>query len=225
MKTAICFHGQPRFYEITYDKVWSKMVEKHNADVFIHTYWSKDSVGELYPVRVKEVFNEEDLKIKEDTIKKLTDLYKPIYIDYNWYNDDIIYNHNHNYYQYYTQYSVKNLKCNHEQKNNFKYDMVIRTRFDFITSKLEYDIDLTNLAVPDNCPNEALYSDIFSISNSEVFDKISDCYLNLKDFEQNGNGHTEYAFKEQITKESIPVIKMKMACDILRSDLIGLSRI
>ena len=52
MRTAICFHGQPRFYDEMYHHIWKYLIQKYNADVFIHTYWDAHHVGELYPVRV-----------------------------------------------------------------------------------------------------------------------------------------------------------------------------
>jgi hypothetical protein len=222
MRTAICFHGQPRFYDEMYDHIWKNLIEKYKADVFIHTYWSTSHVGELYPVRVLEAFNEEDIKIKEDSIEKLTELYKPVSIEYDWYDSIKINKHQTNYYQYYTQYAVKNLKCEHEQQNNFKYDMIIRARLDYACRRLDYDLDLSYLWVPDTCPNETLYTDAFSVSNSEYFDKISDCYINLDSFELCGHGTTEYALKEQITLENIPINKIPMKADVLRSNRIAL---
>jgi hypothetical protein len=218
MRTAICFHGQPRFYDEMYHHIWKYLIQKYNADVFIHTYWDAHHVGELYPVRVRDMFNEEDIKIKEDAIKKLTELYKPVCIEYDWYDSLKISKHQTNYYQYYTQYAVKNLKCLYEQQNSFNYDMVIRTRFDFACRRTDYDLDLSSLWVPDTCPNQGLYTDAFSVSNSEYFDRVSDCYLNLELFDAVGNGHTEYALKSQIEKEKIPVNKIAMKADVLRSD-------
>ncbi len=222
MRTAICFNGQPRFYNDMYNHVWGKLIEKYDADVFIHTYWSQKDVGELYPVRVESVFDREDIMIKEDTIDKIKNIYKPVSIEYDWYDTVNVSKHKNNYYQYYTQYAVKNLKSLYEKNNSFKYDMIIRTRFDFACRRIDYDLDLSFLWVPDTCPDGSLYTDAFSVSSSEYFDKISDCYTNLEEFEKNGNGDMERAFKSQIEKESIPVNKIQMKADVLRSNRISL---
>jgi hypothetical protein len=222
MRTAICFHGQPRFYEEMYNHIWKTIIEKYKADVFIHTYWSNLHIGDLYPVRVRDVFNDEDLKIKEDIIENIVDMYNPVCVEYDWYDSIKINKHQSNYYQYYTQYAVKNLKCKYENIYDFKYDMVIRTRFDFACKKTDYDVDLSYMWVPDTCPNESFYTDAFSVSNSDYFDKVSDCYLNLEEFESYGNGGTEYAFKSQILKEKIPINKIPMKADVLRSDRVAL---
>lgn len=218
MKTAICFHGQPRFYDEMYYHIWRTLIEKYKADVFIHTYWSPSQVGGIYPVRVRQAFNEEDIKVKENAIENIKSLYNPISIEYDWYDSSKINKHQTNYYQYYTQYAVKNLKCKYENTFGFKYDMVIRTRFDFACRRTDYDLDLSFLWVPDTCPNAGLYTDAFSVSNSEYFDKASDCYLNLEGFEAAGTGHTEYAFKSQVSEQKIPVNKIPMIADVLRSD-------
>jgi hypothetical protein len=222
MNTAICFYGQPRFYDEMYNHIWKDLIKKYNADVFIHTYWSKDNVEELYPVRTRYAFNDEDIKIKYETIEKLQELYKPVYLEYDWYNSIKINKHQTNYYQYYTQYAVKNLKCIYEKQNSFRYDMIVRTRFDFACRRLDYDLDLSYLWVPDTCPNNEFYTDAFSISNSNYFDKVSDCYKNLEEFELTGNGGMEYAFRSQIVKENIPVNRIPMRADVLRSDRITL---
>lgn len=223
MKTALCFYGQPRFYTETYDHLYKKLIALYNCDVFIHTYWNKNNVGEYYPCRSINSFEKEDLLIKEDTISNLVNMYSPKKILVEWYDSENIPEKASNYFQYYTQYAVKNIKKEYEKECNFIYDMIIRTRFDFVFSKTEFNVDLSFLNIPDVCPNKSLYCDSFSISNSSIFDNISDCFLNIFEFSNNGCGHEERAFKSQIDKHNIPVKLMDLKADILRSNKVAFS--
>lgn len=223
MRTALCLYGQPRFYKIAYDHLYKKIIEKYSADVFIHTYWSENHIGEEYPVRVRDAYEIEDIIVGTDIINGIQEIYKPVLFMWEWYDSPNIYKQQPNVFQYYTQFASKNLKCIHQDNNKFKYDMVFRSRFDFVTSNMQYEFDMNRLWVPDTCPNGDLFQDAFSVSNSYLHDQISDCYLNLEEFETTGNHHTEYAFKSQIEKMQISTGKICMTGDILRSNKYALT--
>lgn len=225
MKAALCLHGQPRFFEVAYNHTYSKIIDKYDCDVFIHTYWSESNIGDIYPTRVPDAFKKEDIEIKPDTIDRLIKIYNPKSIKYSWYDYNIISNHPSSYYQYYTQYEVKNMKVKYEQDNSFIYDMVFRTRFDYVFNYLDYDLDLDYLWVHATYgdPQPQIYNDMFSVSNSHNYNKACDTYLNIKEFESVGFGEYEYAFREQIKKENIPIKKIYTEADVLRSDLKALN--
>ena len=67
MNIALCFYGQPRFYTITHKLYYSKILEEYKPDVFIHTWWSNDMVGSLYPhaKHVGNALQEEDIIVKQ----------------------------------------------------------------------------------------------------------------------------------------------------------------
>lgn len=199
MKIALCFYGQPRFLEEAYKLSFKKILDKFTPDVYVHTWWDKELVGTPYSVAdwAKSSIIKEDLLYKPNTIDKIIELYNP-----KKYQIDSPVNHfsppkPHNYYQFYTQYAVKELV-----KDN--YDIIIRSRFDMkILQPLPIEIT-PNLVVSNSIPNNSLLNDLLSISNQENYNKISNIYLNLEEFNAQGVGEREYAFKAQVDKENIP---------------------
>lgn len=74
---------------------------------------------------------------------------------------------------FYRIYRANLLKKEHEFSNNFKYDLVIRSRFDVKINSNKFDQDVIYMLThPDNS-----VLDIFFASSSYVMDSISECYL------------------------------------------------
>jgi len=207
MNIALCFYGQPRFYDITFYNYYNMILDNYNPDVFIHTWWSENMVNNLYPCAkwAETALAEKDRLIKSDVIEKLNAFYNPKAIKYDDYDLVDIKQYKPNYYQYYTQYAVKELLSKYELENNIEYDLVIRTRFDLLIKQdVPYQID-DNLWVSSSCPYTDRYNDLFSFSNSKNYKKLSDVYLNLEEFDSKNKGETEWALMSQIQKENIPV--------------------
>ena len=213
MNIALCFYGQPRFYGITFHNYFNHILEKYNPDVFIHTWWSKNMVGSLYPCAPWAIaaLSEEDRIVKNSVIDDLIKFYNPKKIKYDDYNLVNIKHHKPNYYQYYTQYAVKELLTQYELEKEIEYDLVIRARFDLlIRQNIPYQID-NNLWISNSCPHHDKYNDLFTFSNSKNYKKISDAYLNLEEFESEydakytNKGNAEWPFTKQILKENIPI--------------------
>lgn len=225
MNIALCFYGQPRFYDITHKLYYSKILEEYTPDVFIHTWWSKEMINTVYPSarHAESALSIEDRTVKPNLIENLQSFYNPKRIQFDDYNTDKIKNHKPNHYQYYTQYAVKELLKNYEIENGIEYDLVIRTRFDLLIQQyVPYTID-DSLWVTSCCPYSDRYNDLFSFSNSKNYKKISDTYLNLEEFEQMGagQGEMEWAFTNQTKKENIEVKKFDAeykTFDILRTN-------
>lgn len=207
MNIALCFYGQPRFYDITYRNYFEQILKTYAPDVFIHTWWGKEMVGSLYPCAkwAESALSEQDREVKEGIIEDLVQWYTPKRMQYDTYSTVNIRQHKPNYYQYYTQYAVKNLLAEYEKEMDIEYDLVIRTRFDLLIRQyIPYQVD-DNLWVSSSCPYSDRYNDLFSFSNSKNYKKLSDIYLNLEEFESAGRGEIEWALLSQIQKENIPV--------------------
>jgi len=199
MKIALCFYGQPRFLKEAYIVSYKKILEKYSPEVYVHTWWDEKVIGQQYSVAewARRAIHEEDLVYKSDTIEQIYKLYNPIKIQIDSPIDHFLYGRPNNYYQFYTQYAVKELV-------DKEYDIIIRTRFDL---KILQEIPIeqnSNLNISNTCPNPDFLNDVFSFSNQSNFNKISDIYLNLEEFISKGAGTGEYAFKAQIEKEKIP---------------------
>lgn len=209
MKVAISFYGQPRFYKQTFPQ-WSRYIEELGADVYMHTWWGEDMVGDLYPCapHAKPGLYDKDMLVHENIIEELTQLYQPKRIEYDsyktfelpkWTSDDL--KKQYTAFQFYTQYRSKELV----KESGNDYDIVIRTRIDLhigvpISIRVEPNVIITSSTTPyANEPN-----DFLSISDLKTFYKISDVYLNLEEFFNSNIGHKmeTYLFKQMI-KESI----------------------
>ena len=199
MKIALCFYGQPRFLEEAYVLSYKKLLDKYSPEVYVHTWWDEKLVGRQYDVAqwARRAIQDEDLVYKSNTVDQIYKLYNPVRIQVDSPINHFLYGQPSNYFQFYTQYAVKELV-------DRDYDIIIRTRFDF---KILQDIPIEqndSLNVPNTCPDPELLQDAFSFSNQTNFNKISNMYLNLEEFIGKGVGEREYAFKAQVEKEKIP---------------------
>jgi uncharacterized membrane protein YoaT (DUF817 family) len=78
MKIAICFSGQPRFIEECYSGIKSNIIDansKHDIDIFVHTWFSPEITGKVLYHNLFSSFSG-DAKITEDSIEKISELYK-----------------------------------------------------------------------------------------------------------------------------------------------------
>lgn len=226
MKVAISFHGQPRFYKQAF-KQWKRYIDELNADVYIHTWWGEDMVGELYPCapHAKPHLHDEDMLVRDNVVKEIQELYKPKGFDYDSYKTFETpewatkgTNIEHAAFQFYTQYRSKELV----KESGIQYDVVIRARMDiYIGVPLLMDV-IPNVINTASCtPYMDAPNDLFSISDLSTFEKISDVYLNLGEFHNNFTGYKMETFlanqmkKEGVTHRTFPAIYSKF--DMLRS--------
>lgn len=188
MRIAVCLSGQPRFLDNGYQQIFEKIISKYNdVDFFIHTWWNDDELNAKGANR--------NYTFKSDTLKLIMNYYKPRLIlnepqmDFNIYND-VDYETINPISPYSMFYSLKisnELKSFYENKNNFKYDVVIRCRFDILINK--FDIDLSDMdlsyiytdTVGNGFPNDQL-----AISSSENMDYYCSLYDRIDTYYNEG---------------------------------------
>ena len=73
---------------------------------------------------------------------------------------------------FYRIYKANLLKKDYEFNNNFKYDFVIRSRFDIKVNELTFDRNFLHIFYNDNT-----FCDLFFAGKSNIIDSISECYL------------------------------------------------
>jgi len=150
MKIAICFSGAIRSFKSCYPSIYRSLIEPLNADVFMHLW----TFGEDIAQHKNEHRYITHFKLQDDecSIDYVIDKIKPkkYTIDeynYEWEKEivsgcngyDIIRymdDHDTNYAvssmgMYFKIFKANELKCQYEDENNFKYDIVIRCRLDF----------------------------------------------------------------------------------------------
>ena len=143
MRVCLILHGHLRTFKKTIESLNKNITDFDNIDIFIHTW---NTIDRLTPSYYKECNNNSDI-ITADMIKTI---YKPkdFSIETQMLKDPNItcpYNkislEGHKYY-FESFYKANELKNNYEKKNNFKYDIVIKSRPDVL---FKTPLDLTKL--------------------------------------------------------------------------------
>lgn len=187
-KVALCFYGQPRFYNSrTYTWIKKMILDVYHPDVFFHTWWSGNDVGKKYEV-APQVSN--TIVVEPDVIDQLIALYNPVRFSYEparkfprppkWVYSKVAVDcvPTNMMSMYYSLKRVRDIKRDHERENGFKYDWVIRMRFDVDIFSFPEIGDLT-LGKYYEPRIWFIPCDSLSISSSEHFDTLGDMYKTL----------------------------------------------
>ena len=177
-KVAICFSGQPRFIEDGFLTFAKNLVGFEDMDVFIHTWHNSPPGNNGHLTNVEDehnifnFYNPKNHIVEEQRFDIAPQgVGHQIFIHYS---------------MFYSIWKANELKKEYEEKNNFKYDCVIRTRFDLALLQ-KFDVtqfDLRNINSPDVCANSDVISDWFNFSNSENMDIYLNAYNNLNDYQR-----------------------------------------
>ena len=212
MRVAICFSGMPRALDDGYEYL-KHLIEKHKADVFVHT-WLEDPYEAAYHANfprenrfIDPVYKAPSTSLEEriQKISKIQLLYKPIsmtiekyHIYQKWYSNNEKYIF---YYRHCSQlesiFLSNQLKRKYETQNNFKYDVVIRCRFDLPLKQefnfQDYELDKyvyvrdikaewNGQEIPKgNKRIERCINDMFAFSSSVNMDKWCDLFNYIKE--------------------------------------------
>lgn len=198
-KIAVLIVGEMRnFDDFNIIKNNNKFLfEKYNCDIFVST-WTKRG----YSFNHGNIINKDNYtdQIREDNIKNIYKRCKKINIeDYDkWFsslpeNYKTIYENGllngdilcpaTSFPQLYKLYDANRLKCDYENENNFKYDIVIKFRSDMcIINDIDIKIDnnLYHLNPPAIYDNNRIY-DIFFMCNTNIMNILSNTYINIID--------------------------------------------
>lgn len=189
MKIALCISGQPRFIEEAFPYIKKNIIDCNDqVDVFLHCWFSAEEVGKRFSHTSDTTREQGNGIIKEDTIKLLQALYKPISLqaepqvdfsdkvkpEYTAARDKT--NPFATFSMWESIARCNALKKHHEEARGFTYDTVIKARFDL---KLESpliinDFDKTCLYTSGHNPNPKLVEDIIFYASSEVMDNVVD---------------------------------------------------
>ena len=161
-KIAICLYGQPREYKKFYENIKyfiDQQKQNYIVDVFFHC-WNIEN-GQIYDASKWRNIDKNTLICydKNKINSELLELYNPTdykfenaihKFDEKMYMDTIAYknistiakkeNINNTLSQIYSRTEVTKILKNHIEKNNFEYEYVVMTRFDF-NSKINLSLD------------------------------------------------------------------------------------
>jgi hypothetical protein len=199
MRVALCISGHLRSYTKTLPSIITNLIKKYNPDIFISTwsspgFWSNNK--SVYGVSNRcKIFDKKDfdkiktlLKPKEFEIEELTEdlalrfikeadhiiSTRPQPPKYRWGKKQNIIG------MYYKINKCNELKKKYENKHNFKYDLVIRTRPDIIINNCENLEPKKNTILIYNQGNDINFhiGDLFFAGPSDVMDRICGLYSN-----------------------------------------------
>lgn len=202
MRKAISFSGQSRFVKEGLSTLQKNLHNFEEYDVFIHT-WQGPLSSDVYLYQPKDCI----IEPQKDVIPA----------DFNLRDNS----HFVHFSMFYSMRESLRLKSEYENKNGFKYDVVLRTRFDI---GLETPLDLTAFDVkkgvysPDVCGNSLVISDWFNFGSSENIDTYSLIYENIVSFYKQGVMITsgEELITHMLKTKNIPIIKIPCALFLLR---------
>jgi len=177
MKTAICFSGQLRFVKECHHFIYKNLVGFDDMDVFVHT-WKDEMAG-----------NNQSLTRTSD-IDEVLDLFNITSYNQQSPSNDIAPNGISkkkfiHYSMFYSIMKSNELKKIHETDNNFKYDCVIKCRFDnVLLSKLDVSKYDLNCVYSPWIHKHGVISDWLNFSNSEIMDTYSLAWNNMQTYDK-----------------------------------------
>lgn len=188
MKIAFCLSGQPRDVNKTLDNIIWSWGTHQELDFFVHT-WIPEQIGTFRPDTPSDTFDDDTLNFILDKLKPKKYKFQEQVIFDKSYPDSkrwpvgnaySIPNPSQNIQSFfYSVQKANQLKVQYEQENNFIYDCVIRTRFDYLFME-QYDIskyDLNYLHIKDDCTHtDYAINDHLALSNSKTMDIYSDMF-------------------------------------------------
>lgn len=173
LKIALCLSGQPRSYIGGYEYHKKNLLDKHNVDVFIHTW--KDSF--LYDIETlyKPVALKLDEPLNATYINsKYTKVANPQFPAFNTYS------------MWYSVFEANELRKLYTLRKGIEYDIVIRSRFDYaLNRELDFDVvENHTLYVPQDrmTPAHDFCSDMFAYGRPDVMDCYSNTFTNIDYF-------------------------------------------
>lgn len=182
MRVALCLSGHTRNYTYNYPNL---VINPNNVtvDTFISTVWQSGLPDKNTPEYVsyhsQKYSNTTQIDI-HDILKKYNPKLYQIYDDYNTIEQLVKFEkaktkHNANLshigMMFYRIYNANQLKKQFEQRYNFEYDYVIRSRFDLKINDIQIDINKIHLFT------DTVYTcDLFFAANSEYMNMICSIY-------------------------------------------------
>jgi len=202
MRKAISFSGQSRFVLEGFESLRKNLRNFEDYDIFIHT-WKGPLNKDCYLYEPKSIIIEEQKPVVPPDVKEYS---QAAFVHFS---------------MFYTMKESLKLLSEYEQANNFKYDLVVRTRFDI---DLESKIDLENFDLkegvysPDVCANPEVISDWFNFSTSDNIKLYSEIYHNITDYFKQGVMITsgEELITHMLKTKHIPIKKIPCELYLLR---------
>jgi len=237
MKVALCISGHLRCGLDLFPNIKKSLLDVYNPDIYIYLW---EECEKLDPE--SNVFIQTKDKIKEDTISKIVDSFRPkeiIIANNTKFISSLpkfnLSEHNINFINKKKQncpsvYSLKGFFSQHYANwksmqlpiaSGKNYDIIIRHRFDtYFTKKINaniFSLSLNNIVVPNNLKFGGL-NDRFALGPPKYMNIYSSLFFNLYRFcvIDGVRYHPESLLKLLIEKNKIPFIEENIPMDTIR---------
>jgi hypothetical protein len=194
-KVALCIAGQMRTWKECYKYQKNNIIEPLKPDIFVHTE-RRSGITHKADNKFKQTVNHTDI-----TGEMIEQLYDPIYYEItqsfteemrkkyqgvelpNKLREEVPVQSAGNIPNFYGINKCNELKKMYENKNNFKYDIVIRMRPDLmINSRIPDKVFQNTNFLYHSHPHENKISDKFAISNSKNMDYYANLWSKLPEY-------------------------------------------
>lgn len=170
MKIALCLSGQPRSFEKGYEYHKKNLLDHYNVEVFIHSWMYPEELLD----KIEALYKPKDVEYELPLNERYFDKYRVGNVQYPAYNTTQM---------FYGVFMANQICKKYSQTLNIKYDVVIRSRFDFaINAVLPYDeIEDGKIYVP-NCrqnPEHTVANDQYAYGRPEVMNLYAQTYNNI----------------------------------------------
>ncbi|CAB4124317.1 hypothetical protein UFOVP49_155 [uncultured Caudovirales phage] len=194
MKTAVVISGQIRDAKQCFNSLHGEILLPYNADVFIDTWIPTNSIvdhrGDLIPndMSIDEIifnykpkminvedFNSPFMKYIKDTAPKKTSSYDGS-LAWETKVENV-------FYMYYKVWRANSLKSYYEKLNGFKYDCVIRMRFDLEFGSFPIIVPKKNeIYIPEGSNHRGGINDLMALGDSDTMDKHANLFCSLNQY-------------------------------------------
>ncbi len=228
MKIALVLSGQLRHVERGFEFIFPNLMEGYEVDTFIHAWHNPEKTGEKFSSWWAGSHHDSADKLALDIYKPKKYLIEPQKeFDHKNYNADQFegsYRVGATLSMFYSMQEANRLKCEYEKENEFKYDIVVRCRFDFgIFTKINYEQFEYNdfIHFVDNCTHERAMcmNDHFAFSKSEYMDIYSNTFDSIETIynDQKTPFNPEIFLGRHVRKiNRIPVTNVSIKSGIIR---------
>ena len=201
MKVALLLSGQFRNGKECYQSIYENLIKHYDVNVFISYHYEEPDV----------------------TFEELDELYKPTYIMYEKYDEDLIekFNMTNNFLHYtestpsslckmcFGNMMVNILKNDYEEKNNMRFDVVIKCRFDVdILERVELKLPENQIYIPIGWDHMDGVNDIFAYGDSDSMNYYLNAYYSLDGFINEGRFiHPEMLLKAHLMRGNMMILR------------------
>ena len=195
MRVAVLLSGQFRNSYKEYEAIKKNLIDIYNADVFI--YYTPSAEIDFNPTRLINLYNPVHIEV-QDYPNEINELIHSV----SGFNKAPESSTASIFYMWYGIMKVNELKEKYESDNSFKYDLVIRSRFDTEILNPVALKDLPNsIFIPIGSDHRGGYNDLFAYGKSDNMNYYSSLFNNLpKYIEEENLIHPERLLKRHLDK-------------------------